>query len=352
MICPNCQKEVPDTARACGYCGYWLAGEKFAPSHPEVDSAVLVSETGPNPPWIWIGLGAMVVVTIVGLIIFMIGQGHQPTRLPTASSGATVDVEATIAAAIAATEQAKANLTKLTKASTETSKPAPTDTPTQKPTNTPTFTSTPQPLTATPKSTSTPRPLTATPTSTNTPQPTPAPPPSTESPLSIQPSPAPIPIQLSPTPVMGNFALVVPELLAPSAEETVSRDRLTDFRWKWIGQLPANMTFEIRIWQEGVDQVHYGAYDVRDMYSKIEYKEDGIYQISFVLESAYTIQLRPTETLYQWTVAIVQIDPYQPIGLEASPRQLIVGLISGGSDKSGTQPTHPSGPPPCHGPQC
>ena len=101
MICPNCQREVPDTAKACGYCGQWLVDEVDEPTVKleEESTTVGPAETGGGPPWLWIGIGVgvLALVLLVGLLAFTAGRG-----------GGAVDTEATVAAAVAATQQAVA----------------------------------------------------------------------------------------------------------------------------------------------------------------------------------------------------------------------------------------------------
>lgn len=130
MICPNCQKEIPDTARACGYCGHWLGGEKPTPPTLEPGPA-----TRRNLPWLWIGLGVGV-ITVIGVITFLF-----------AGSSGRVGTETTIATAVAATETARA----VAVLPGETPVP-PTNTPAPEPTNTSTLepTNSPQPSTPTP----------------------------------------------------------------------------------------------------------------------------------------------------------------------------------------------------------
>ncbi len=47
---------------------------------------------------------------------------------------------------------------------------------------------------------------------------------------------------------------------------------------------------------------------------------------------AYTVGQRPTEANFLWTVAIVNIVPYERIGPEAEPHELAIALIGGGDD--------------------
>lgn len=127
MICPNCQREVPDTARACGHCGHWLAtGQR--PS---------ISSTQPQrkSSWLWIGLGVLALIVVGGFAYLLGRSGNTPP-------------EATVAAIPTAASQQPAN--------------------------------NPQPNIATPASRSV-----TIPTPTKTPQPTPAPTATTNADLTI-----------------------------------------------------------------------------------------------------------------------------------------------------------------------
>lgn len=105
MICPNCQKEVPDTARACGYCGHWLASANQ--EIPIVEGAKDDLTTRKNAkndlPWFWISVGGMVLVIIVGTLGYSIDG----------SSGSTNAEGTLVAVAATATEQTRAVTTTL-----------------------------------------------------------------------------------------------------------------------------------------------------------------------------------------------------------------------------------------------
>ena len=121
MICPNCKREVPDSAKACGYCGTWLAEDRDATDQVAEETAATITlpEEKGRSPWLWIGVGLValiVVVAIGGLAFFALRDGEE------------VDTEATIAAAVAATAEAEA--TGAGAPETPTSAPAPTPAPT------------------------------------------------------------------------------------------------------------------------------------------------------------------------------------------------------------------------------
>ncbi len=127
MICPNCHREVPDTAKACGYCGHWLApvngkestiempGDKPTVEAPGDEPTVLADKPKSSPPWLWIGPGVAVLVVVVAVAAGAI------------TLFAGVDTKATVATAIAATEQAKAGAVQ--PAEEPTKSPPPTRTP-------------------------------------------------------------------------------------------------------------------------------------------------------------------------------------------------------------------------------
>lgn len=153
MICPNCQQEVPDTARACGYCGHWLVAEQ-SPSRRRHISR-----------WLGLGLAVLALVIIAGIIAYLLGNSGYSER---------VNIASTVAAAITPTQQeeaaAKPKEQEIEPTATVVAPAAATATPVPPPTDTPKATSTPAPPTATPtpKATNTPKP-------TNTPRPTPTP---------------------------------------------------------------------------------------------------------------------------------------------------------------------------------
>jgi len=100
MICPNCNQEVPDTAKACGYCGHWLAGETEATVKvpEETGATVAPAEEKGRPPWLWIGVGlaAVILLVIVGGLAFLAGRGTgdvADTQTQTAQAEAALPAE-------------------------------------------------------------------------------------------------------------------------------------------------------------------------------------------------------------------------------------------------------------------
>ncbi len=100
MICPNCKREVPDTAKACGYCGHRLSvDEEITVQVPEETAATVgLAEEKGRSPWLGIGIviAGLILIVAVGVMAFLVGRG---------SGGA--DAEATVAAALAATWSAE-----------------------------------------------------------------------------------------------------------------------------------------------------------------------------------------------------------------------------------------------------
>lgn len=88
----------------------------------------------------------------------------------------------------------------------------------------------------------------------------------------------------------------------------------TTFTWNWSSPaLAANQGFEVRLWKEGQPD-HYGANEpVRST------------SVTFDVKGAYGVQ-QGGAGKYYWTVAVVQLNPYQRTGIEAAPRTLHVQL--------------------------
>lgn len=101
-----------------------------------------------------------------------------------------------------------------------------------------------------------------------------------------------------------------PELIDPQDGLTAEGDVL--FAWKWTGPaLTANQGFEVRIWKQGQPD-HYGAAaPVRTTNASID------------VRGAYGVRTGGSGD-FLWTVAIVQLNPYQRIGPEAPPRRLAI----------------------------
>ena len=118
-----------------------------------------------------------------------------------------------------------------------------------------------------------------------------------------------------------------PGLISPPANTTVSG--MTTFYWQWSGPaLAANQAFEVRLWKEGESE-HYGAAEpVRTTSATLD------------VAGAYGVQ-QSGSGRYLWTVAVVQINPYQRTGQEAPARVVTVQV---GGDTGPIQPMPPPGP--------
>jgi serine/threonine-protein kinase len=193
---------------------------------------------------------------------------------------------------------------------TPTLTPSPTDTPIL-PTPTPSF----SPSLAL---TNTPIPATVTPTSTP-----------------VIPTTAPIPtptITPIPTPTLptGTFTL-----LSPLSLEEPSYG-LTDFEWEWVGSLPPEFGFEVRVWREGEFPagVHNAIEDNQS--GQIERIGENRYRLHVNIQNAAGVNGRRGE--YWWTVALVQIRPtYIDLEQQAQPARLRFEPVGGrsGSNNDG-----------------
>lgn len=179
-------------------------------------------------------------------------------------------------------------------------------------------------------------------TSTPLPTYTPAPIPTLATP------PAPIPTAAAPVAAPGqptraplppaSDPLAAPVLLDPPEGASAIQDLGTTFKWRWDGQMAEGWGFEVRIWQEG-DPDHFGAFHAGELMKYLDHQPDSIYAVSFLVEGAYSVRLHGGGDYY-WTVAVVQVEPYQRISLEAPPRKLRF-VIPGGPEP----PEEPEKPP-------
>lgn len=188
-------------------------------------------------------------------------------------------------------------------------------------------TPTPSPAAPTPSTTPTAPAVIATappdrfPTSTPLPTYTPAPiptlagPPPTSPPTEGVPSTSPGQPTLTPIPQVS-----APMLLDPLDGANAIQGRGTTFKWRWNGELTEGWGFEVRIWKAG-DPDHFGAFAAHEMMQYVARQPDDIYAVTLLVEGAYSVQ-RHGAGEYQWSVAVVRLDPYLPIGAEASPYRL------------------------------
>jgi hypothetical protein len=129
-------------------------------------------------------------------------------------------------------------------------------------------------------------------------------------------------------------------LLSPPDGLSVGIGHVINFSWQWEGELQEGWGFEIRIWKEGVDGDHFGAYDARDVTSN-KIQSGNIYTFSATLAGTYSISQHGSGE-YMWTVAVVALPPdFQPIGPEATPRKLVIPTGSSGDEGPGPKPPPP-----------
>lgn len=174
--------------------------------------------------------------------------------------------------------------------------PTPTLTPTVAPA---TATPTVAPATATP--TRTPTAATTTATATRTPT-------ATSTPRTVA-----IPNVLLPTPTptatsapAGQFSLLAP---ASTNEPTFG---LTEFEWQWSGVLAENQGFEVRVWRDGAAPagVHNAVLDNRE--GRIQALGNNTYRL--VADIGDTPGVLKQTGEYNWTVLLIQLEPYQELG--------------------------------------
>jgi tetratricopeptide (TPR) repeat protein len=131
-----------------------------------------------------------------------------------------------------------------------------------------------------------------------------------------------------------------PVLLSPPDGLSVGIEHVINFSWRWEGELQEGWGFEIRIWKEGVDGDHFGAYDARDVTSNT-ILSGNIFTFSATLAGTYSISQHGSGE-YMWTVAVVALPPdFQPIGPEATPRKLVILTGSNGDEGPGPKPPPP-----------
>lgn len=104
-----------------------------------------------------------------------------------------------------------------------------------------------------------------------------------------------------------------PELILP-ADHSAQPGTPVKFQWKWDGELPANWAFEIRIWSPQNEQ-HNGAHSAAESKQYVQLSQ-GAYSLDLVVPD--------TEGIYEWAVAIVQLNPYVRIGPESNPGHLTI----------------------------
>lgn len=215
--------------------------------------------------------------------------------------------------------------------------PTPTGTPTPEP-----DTPTPEPVTDTP--TPEPEPDTPTPTATppdDTPTPTPSPTPTVrptqaQSVAASTPRPTATLAPAEPPPLpAGQFTLLRPVTLDNPTYGP------TTFDWRWGGTLAENQGFEVRIWRTGEAPagVHDAVLDNRQ--GKIQRLGNDTYRL--IADIANTPGVLNRRGEYNWTVILIQLEPYRELGVQAPPAILRFeppggGGGGGGKDGGGKDP--------------
>ena len=137
----------------------------------------------------------------------------------------------------------------------------------------------------------------------------------------------------SPTPTAqarSRVEVAAPVLLSPAEGETAQAGTLTTFSWQWEGTLKENWGFEVLVWKEG--EAMGGAHDARETIGMAS-SNYGIYELAVDPEGASAVTISGE---YQWSVWVVQLDPYKPISQPALPAiRLQVSFPGGGGDDGG-----------------
>jgi len=145
----------------------------------------------------------------------------------------------------------------------------------------------------------------------------------------------------SPTPTAQarpRVELAAPVLISPTEGETTQAGTLTTFRWRWEGTLKENWGFEVLVWKEG--EAMGGAHDARETIGMAS-STNGIYELAVDLEGASAVT---GSGEYQWSVWVVQLDPYKPISQPALPAiHFQVSFPDGGGDDGGGGEPPPGG---------
>ena len=148
-------------------------------------------------------------------------------------------------------------------------------------------------------------PPTAAPNPTNTLAPTPTPSPTRSVTATSAVSPTPTAL-LAPPP---------PMLLEPiEGQQAIGR---TTFVWAYTGELAPDWAFEVYLWQDGTrDHLTAAGADTQHVGA-------GRWQQTINVSQTTAVRAGGPGA-YWWTVAVVQLNPYKPLGDEAPPRRLTV----------------------------
>lgn len=152
--------------------------------------------------------------------------------------------------------------------------------------------------------------------------PTLTPPPSPTATPTPRPGATATPTRPSPTATSGGNLLAVPALRSPNDGDGAEGNNEIAFAWDLSGALKENQGFEVRIWK-GDSAEHPGAAE-----PVTQRRQSIAVGVVPVVEAG-------GDGIYFWTVAVVQLEPYRRIGVEAAPRRLVYQRSVG----SGEQPT-------------
>lgn len=133
-----------------------------------------------------------------------------------------------------------------------------------------------------------------------------------------------------PTPTLPTGEII---LLKPASTENPTFG-LTEFEWQWNGPLPENQGFEVRVWRTGEPPagVHNAVLDNKN--DAIQAIDHNSYRLTVDIADTPGVRRRRGE--YNWTVALVQIEPeYKDLGLQASAGQLRFEPGGSGASSSG-----------------
>ncbi|MEZ4866906.1 MAG: serine/threonine-protein kinase [Caldilineaceae bacterium] len=125
----------------------------------------------------------------------------------------------------------------------------------------------------------------------------------------------PVPIRQAATPNLATVASneILPPVLVLPADGASLAARKIIFQWRWEGELQTNWGFEVRGWRN--DQSHNGLHDARETIG-IRPDANGIY--SLLVSVPYYLD----NASWRWSVAVVELDPYNRIGPEGESRNI------------------------------
>lgn len=127
-----------------------------------------------------------------------------------------------------------------------------------------------------------------------------------------------------------------PVLLKPDGNLTVVGDAQQRFAWDWSGKLQPGQGFQVLIWKvfnaaSAADQV-------------VTAKSNDSWEQTIRLSQAPAVKLGG-DGIYEWTVALIQQNPYRQLAPTPTPRRLIYQ-----AQKAAPQPTRTSIIPPTRTP--